>query len=330
MRSISLAVVGLLLVMGLAGATEEDDKLRAAAKRTFGALAPVPEAALTQPDVTLGQALFWDPQLSADGKTACASCHQASDWGADRRRFSPDARGKNTARHSQTVFNAMLQPGLRWVSDRKSGAHQAEKSLTGSMGLAAAEDIVPLLKKGGYEPAFKAAFPKESTPVSPTNYAKAIEAYEATLVTPAPFDRFLNGDDQALTQTQKTGLQLFLSVGCADCHNGTVLGGRALKKFGVAKDYWTATKSDKPDAGLFEATKIDADKYKFRVAMLRNIAKTAPYFHDGAVADLEEAVQVMADVQLGHRLKKEDAAAIVAFLESLTGAVPKNYGPPKK
>jgi cytochrome c peroxidase len=315
------------VVMGTALAAD-DAKLRDEALAEFGILTPAPVVAAQRPEVLLGQALFWDKRVSADGKTACASCHQPADWGADRRRFSPDARGKNTARNSQTVFNSTLQPALRWTGDRKSAAHQAEKSLTGSMGLASTDNVVPLLKRLGYESTFKAAFPQEPEPVSPAHYAQAIQAYEETLVTPAPFDRFLSGENDALTAQQKSGLRVLLTAGCADCHSGPLLGGRGLKKFGVKKDYWVATRSEKQDAGLFESTQAESDRNRFRVSMLRNIAKTGPYFHDGSVVDLEEAVQVMADVQLGNRLADNDAAAIASFLESLTGSIPGNYHAP--
>ncbi|MCI0683005.1 MAG: c-type cytochrome [Gemmataceae bacterium] len=325
-----VAIAALTFGLATARSAGDGDKLRDEAKRLFGAIKAVPQARLADPDVTLGHALFWDTRLSANGKVACASCHMASDWGADARRFSVDAKGKNTGRNSQTVLNAMLQPSLRWTGDRKSGAHQAEKSLTGSMGFASADVAVPLLKKLGYEAAFKSAFPKDAAPVSPANYAKAIEAYQATLLTPAPFDRFLEGQDDALNAKQQAGLKEFLNHGCAKCHSGPLLGGGSIRKFGVEKEYWTATKSEKKDAGLFTATKKEADLYKFRVSNLRNVAKTGPYFHDGSVADLKEAVQVMADVQLGNRLSDADAAAIVAFLETLTGDVPRHYGPPKQ
>jgi cytochrome c peroxidase len=298
------------------------------AMKRFGVLEAVPAEKLRDADVLLGQSLFWDQRLSSNGKIACASCHLVEDWGADRRRLSLDAKGKNTSRNSQSIFNAVLQPTLRWTGDRKSGAHQAERSLTGSMGFAAADDVVPLLKTLGYTDAFKSAFAKDTDPVTPANYALALQAYEATLVTPAPLDRYLGGDDAALDEKQKSGLKLFLSVGCTDCHNGTLLGGETLEKFGVVKDYWLATKSETKDIGRFEATKDEADRYKFRVSMLRNIAKTAPYFHDGSVKTLDEAVKVMADVQLGMELNDADTAAIVAFLNSLTGEAPKNYREP--
>jgi len=327
-RGRRLAAAAGLLLCCLEYAAADDAKLREEALAEFGILQPVAVEELTRPVVTLGQALFWDPRLSADGRTACASCHLPADWGADRRRFSPDARGKLTARNSQTVFNSTLQPAMRWTGDRQSAAHQAEKSLTGSMGFTSADAIVPLLKDHGYEPSFRAEFPESPDHLSPANYAKAIQAYEETLVTPAPFDRFLSGDNEALTGQQKSGLRAFLSANCADCHSGPLLGGRRLRKFGVQKDYWTATHSEKRDAGLFESTQEETDRYRFRVSMLRNIAKTGPYFHDGSVAELQEAVQVMAEVQSGQRLDDADAADIVSFLVSLTGQIPANYHPP--
>lgn len=338
----SLSIVRIVLVLAAFSGlllnvtrTLADDKatpvvaaLRKQAEEAFGKLDPVPAERLEQPDVKLGQALFWDVRISLDGKTACASCHVASDYGADRRTFSPDAKGKTTTRNAQTVFNAVLQPSLRWTGDRKSGAQQAERSLTGSMGLASADAVVPLLEKLGYAPQFQAAFPDQTDPVSPANYGRAIEAYEATLVTPAPFDRFLAGDDDALSADAQRGLALFLKTGCADCHSGRLVGGESLEKFGQKKDYWLATQSAKRDPGRFEATQQEADRNVFRVSMLRNIAQTGPYFHDGSVATLRDAVQTMADVQFGARLSDVDANAIVAWLESLTGDVPANYRAP--
>lgn len=321
------AVTAIVLSLATLVAAGEDDKLREEAAGLFGVVKPVPEAAISLPDVMLGRALFWDPRVSGDGKTACASCHLPEDWGADRRRFSPDAKGKKTSRNSQTVFNSMLQPSLRWTGDRKSGAHQAEKSLTGSMGFAATESVVQVLENLGYGPAFRRAYPGDAEPVSPTNYGRALQAYQATLLTPAPLDRFLAGEAGALTARQKAGLATFMGSGCADCHHGPLLGGDSIQKFGITKDYWTATRSEKRDAGRFEATGKEADRYAFRVSMLRNIAKTAPYFHDGSVDKLEEAVQVMADVQLGGRLSDKDAASVVSFFDALNGTVPKHFAP---
>jgi cytochrome c peroxidase len=224
------------------------------------------------------------------------------------------------------VFNTMSLPGLRWLSDRKTGADQAEGSLTGSLGFASKDAALARLNELDYAPKFRSAFPADG--LTTANYGRALEAYQATLVTPAPFDRFLAGDDAALSEHQKAGLRRFMSSGCAGCHNGAQLGGTMLQKFGAVKDYWLETKSAKPDAGRFSATKKEEDRYVFRVAPLRNIAKTAPYFHDGSVAELDRAVRVMAAVQLGRTLDDAAVAEIVSFLESLSGEIPANYAPP--
>jgi cytochrome c peroxidase len=328
LNCLSCVLIFLTQVFAFSTARSDEGALRADAMKLFGVIHPAPEDQLSAPRAQLGQALFWDLRVSSNGKTACASCHMADEGGADRRRFSPDAKGKNTSRNSQTVFNAVLQPTLRWAGDRKSAAHQAEKSLTGSMGFSSAEAVVPLLDELGYQKSFQMAFPDEQEPVSPANYAKAIEAYEQTLLTAAPFDAFLAGNDASLDATQKQGLRLFIDKGCVNCHNGKLLGGESFEKFGVMKDYWVATSSEKQDVGRFDVTKDEADRYVFRVSMLRNIADTKPYFHDGSVAELKEAIQVMADVQLGNRLTEDEAAAIESFLKCLSGDVPRNYRQP--
>lgn len=325
-----LALAGVAISWDVAKCVGEDDQLRAKAKELFGIIEAPAESRLGVPEVALGRALFWDTRISADGKTACASCHLAKDHGADRRTFSVDAQGRMTKRNSQTVFNATHQPFLRWTGNRKSGAEQAERSLTGSMGLASREEAVELLKELGYEDRFRKAFPDAAEPVSTANYGRAIEAYEQTLTTPSAFDKFLAGDDKALTAKQKTGLREFINTGCADCHSGPLLGGDTMQKFGLAKDYWTATGSEKMDLGRFDDTQKEADRYVFRVSMLRNIAETGPYFHDGSVVELSDAVKVMAEVQLGTELADDDRESIVEFLNALTGEVPKHYSSPNQ
>jgi cytochrome c peroxidase len=331
MKRVLFTALGILAWMtshlGSAQDTATSDQpLRSDALSELGLL-PL-GSSIPSPEAELGRALFWDPRLSADGRTACASCHRAADGGADRRPFSTDARGRSTSRNSQTVFNAMLQPALRWTGDRHSGAHQAERSLTGSMGFTNAAEVLPLLRSHGYEASFRRAWPADPQPITVTHYAQALEAYQTTLVTPGPFDRFLAGDPASLTPQQKKGLRVFLTVGCADCHGGRVLGGQGIRKFGLKRPYWEATKSPKRDTGVHESTRRDEDRDLFRVPMLRNVAKTGPYFHDGSVVTLLEAVQVMADVQLGRRLDHPDAADLVAFLEALTGEVPDHFRNP--
>ncbi|HZN26823.1 MAG TPA: cytochrome C peroxidase, partial [Burkholderiales bacterium] len=165
-------------------------------------------------------------------------------------------------------------------------------------------------------------------PMTARNYGRAIAAYQATLTTPAAFDRFLGGDDSALTGRQKSGMRAFMASGCAGCHSGALLGGAMMQRFGLVKNYWLETGSDKIDQGRYAITKKEEDRYVFRVPMLRNVAKTAPYFHDGSVERLDQAVRIMASVQLGRALGDATIADIVAFLESLTGEVPPHYGPP--
>ncbi len=222
----------------------------------------------------------------------------------------------------------MLQPKLRWTGDRDSGADQAKKSITGSMGFVDASEIVPVLREAGYADAFAKAFGNGVEPVTPENYAKSLEAYQGTLLTPAAFDRYLAGDGDALDARQKRGLSLFLSIGCADCHDGALLGGRSFSKFGIEKPYWEATGSKGRDGGIFETSQDERDRDRFRVAMLRNIAKTAPYFHDGSVAGLDAAIRVMAAVQLGATLDEAEVADLAAFLASLTGEVPAPFSAP--
>jgi cytochrome c peroxidase len=305
-----------------------DGALRAQALQLFGRLeAPAP-GAVSALEAQLGRALFWDERVSLDGKTSCGSCHL--DHGADKRAFSPDARGALTSRHSPTVFNSMGQPSIRWLGDRKTGAIQAEGSLTGSLGFADKKVALEKLRELGYAEAFKAAYPGSPDAFTTENYGKALHAYQATLVTPAPFDGFLAGDDKALDARQRKGLKAFVETGCAGCHNGALLGGTQFMKFGLVKDYWTETGSKKQDVGRVSFTRNDADKYVFRVPMLRNVARTAPYFHDGSVETLEGAIKVMAAVQLGRTLDAETTAAIAAFLESLTGPVPVHYAPPAR
>jgi cytochrome c peroxidase len=326
MRSV-IRLATVVAALG-AGVAQADEQLRREGLAVFGRI-QAPLAAQT-PEAELGRALFWDERISADGKTSCGSCHFARDWGADRRRFSPDARGALTSRHSPTVFNSMGQPGLRWLSDRKTGAIQAEGSLTGSLGFASKEASLEALRKFDYAAAFRRAYPQDTEPMTTTNYGRAVEAYQATLVTPAAFDRFLGGDDGALDARQKAGMRAFMANGCSGCHSGSLLGGASLQRFGLVKEYWTETGSAKVDLGRFSASKKEEDKYVFRVPMLRNVAKTAPYFHDGSVESLDKAVRVMASVQLGRTLDDATAGSIVAFLESLSGEVPANYAPPGK
>ena len=230
---------------------------------------------------------------------------------------------------SQTVFHSMETLGLRWLADRESGQAQAMGSITGSMGFAAREDILPVLDEHGYTEWFASAFPEDPEPVNAENYGKALEVYQFTLRTPAPYDAWLAGDDDAMTPQQIAGLQSYIDVGCAGCHAGPLFGGEMLQPFGVTENYWDHTGSVDINSGLMRATGDEADRFFFRVPLLRNIAQTYPYFHDGSVAELRRANDIMARIQLGQRLDDETLDDITAFLDALTGEIPVNFEPPE-
>ena len=177
----------------------------------------------------------------------------------------------------------------------------------------------------GYTELFQQAFPGEANPVSEDNWGQAIGAYERTLVSPSRFDDYLGGKIDALSKAERKGLQTFIETGCADCHSGTGVGGVAFRKFGVVSDYLKTTGSKDIDKGRIGVTNDPADLFKFKVAGLRNVAMTPPYFHDGSVGTLPAAVRVMAKVQLDIDLGDEETGEIVTFLNSLTGSIPEKF-----
>jgi cytochrome c peroxidase len=311
-----------------AAKTPESAALLAQAKSEFGTL---PAADDSNPQLaTLGRQLFFATGASADGKVGCVSCHLPEHWGSDGTPLAHGVFGREVPRNAPTVFNTATQVGQHWVGDL-SLEDQATHALTGppAFGNATDAEATERLKHlPGAAAAFAAAFPGDADPVSIPHWGAAIAAYEKTLVTPAPFDAWLNGDDSALSAQARHGLSLFSEVGCTECHGGPLLGGHQFEKFGRQSDYWTATHSAKKDDGRFNVTQVETDRYVFKVPPLRNVSRTAPYFHDGSVASLGDAVGIMADVQLGKHLAAADQADIVAFLETLTGAVPANYSAP--
>jgi cytochrome c peroxidase len=180
----------------------------------------------------------------------------------------------------------------------------------------------------GLSEAFASAFPDAQPALSVENWGKAIGAYERTLRAASPFDAFVDGELGALSAEAQRGLTAFLDLGCASCHSGPLLGGNAARKFGVHADYWALTGSQPIDNGRFDVTQQEADRYVFKVPALRNVAATAPYFHDGSVSDLGNAVAVMARTQLGSTLAPDTVADVVAFLQSLSSAPPQDFSAP--
>ena len=259
---------------------------------------------------------------------SCSSCHQPAFYGTDARPKSIGVQQRPHPHNAPTVLNTGALNIIHWVGDRDSLEDQVAKAATSPItsGQPDQKAVIDRLSHvGGYAPLFAAAFPNEPQPANVPNIAKAISAYERSLLTPAPFDAYLAGNQDALSTAALAGLAKFTNTGCVTCHNGAGVGGGMYQKFGVVEDYWKATASDPIEKGRANATKDPADLYVFRVASLRNVAMTPPYFHDGSVATLPEAVKVMARVQLGVILSDADTRDIVAFLEGLTGELPANF-----
>jgi len=303
------------------------NKLLVDAKAHFAPLAPAPKSD-GDPRVELGRRLFFETRVSQDGNISCGHCHQSDLGGADGLEKAVGVFGKVNARNAPSVFNVGLQFKAHWRGDRESLEEQAEKSLVNPAAFGNPDLATPVAKLKtipAYGPAFAKVFPGDADPVNSKNWGAAIAAFERTLVTPGRFDAFLAGNVTALSDAEKEGLRKFVDVGCAGCHDGVGLGGKSFQKFGVAEDYWKETGVQTPDKGRADVTKNDADLYVFKVPPLRNVAKTAPYFHDGSVKDLGRAVEIMGKTQLGVQIPEKDVKAIVAFLGALTGPAPANY-----
>ena len=328
----ALAILSVMLLIfcfaGMAGGEDMDAALQKQARQLFSPLPKVMESdqnPVTAEKVKLGKILFYESRISIDGTVSCSKCHPISLYGADGLKVSVGNHCKANPRNAPTVFNAAIQISEHWIGNRTSVEDQAKQSVIGppAFGMVKYEDVEKRLKEyKEYVALFKAAFPADKEPVTVDNFAKAIGAFERTLVTPSPFDAYLKGDIAALTVGQKNGLKTFIDTGCMGCHSGTYVGGQMYQKFGLIEPYWKYTKSEKIDEGRFAVTKVEADKYFFKVPVLRNVEKTPPYFHDGSVDTLKEAITIMAKIQLGRDITVPQAGEIAEFLKSLTGRIP--------
>lgn len=226
-------------------------------------------------------------------------------------------------RNSPTVLNSVFNEAQFWDGRAQDLAEQAKDPVQAGVEMAntPVNVIATLSSMPQYQEWFRASFPEDDDPVTFDNFARAIEAYEATLITPAPFDAWLNGNDAAMTEREVRGLSAFLNAGCASCHSGVNLGGNGYYPFGLIEKPGAEILPE-GDKGRFAVTETVGDEYVFRASPLRNIAVTAPYFHSGVVWDLKVAVEIMAESQLGAELSEEEVTDIVAFLGALTGEVP--------
>ncbi|MDF1583944.1 MAG: cytochrome-c peroxidase [Methyloprofundus sp.] len=285
----------------------------------------------TAEKVELGRILYHDPRLSSTGTVSCASCHNTMLGGEDNRPNSMGVNGQTGGRSAPTVWNSAFNKVQFWDGRAASLEEQAAGPVTNpiEMGMKSWDDVVVRLKSiEGYQAYFDKAFGENS--ITKDNATKAIAAYERTLITPnSAYDKYAKGDKNALTAQQKRGLEKVAELGCTSCHSGPAFnGGGSFQKFPVINNaYLEKQYQFANDKGLFEVTAKSGDEHFFKVPTLRNIALTAPYFHNGSVKTLEKAVKVMAKVQLGKQLSNEETADIVAFLSALTGEFPKQTMP---
>lgn len=323
-----LIAFGILGLFGAGQGFAQTDLLERARQQ----FKPIPAEAPALPGnpaspgkVELGKMLYFDPRLSASHAISCNSCHDLGRGGADEHSTSIGHHWQHGARNSPTVLNAVFNTAQFWDGRAKDLEEQAGGPLVNPVEMASAKAHIVEQLQGipGYVDAFKKAFPNDKDPLSLANAQKAIAVFEATLITPnAPFDRFLQGDANALTAEQKDGLTLFLDKGCSACHNGINVGGGMYMPFGVVEKPG-AEFLPPEDKGRFAVTNTPSDEYVFKVPTLRNIALTRPYFHTGKSWDLRQAVAVMGTSQLGAKLNDSEIDRITAFLGSLTGDQPK-------
>ncbi len=281
-----------------------------------------PNNPVTPVKVKLGKMLYHDPRLSKSGLFSCNTCHNIATYGMSNLPVDIGHKWALGPVNSGTVFNAAFYKAQFWDGRAKDLEEQAKGPILDPLEMAmpneqAAVDRIKSIPE--YRKLFSKAFPEDKESLTFDNIANAIAAFERTLLTPSRFDKFLLGDEKAINNEEKKGLKLFVNVGCVSCHNGIALGGD-FQKLGVVKPYNTKN----PSKGRYNVTKRPEDMNMFKMTTLRNIEMTYPYFHDGQVWTLDEAVKIMADIQLGKTLKDDEVRTITAFLRLLTGEIPKD------
>lgn len=298
----------------------DEAELLTKSKSIFGALPDkMPGLETDSPElVELGRKLYFETKLSVNNTQSCNTCHDINNRaGDDGKPVSPGAiEGKFGTRNAPTVLNAGFQFVQFWDGRAKDLKEQAKGPILNPVEMAmpdekTVEKTISAIPE--YKEMFAKAYPNEKKPITYDNLANAIAAFERTLVSKSRFDDWINGNPNALTPQEKVGLKQFIEVGCITCHTGPLFGGNLYQKMGLVRPY-----KNTKDLGRFEVTKQESDKFMFKVSQLRNVALTAPYFHDGTISNLEEAVKVMANIQLGRELTEEQTKNIVAFLKALT------------
>jgi len=314
----NLVAILLLTVSGVvAGDTE---LLIKRANRFFESLSDaMPDSESdTAERIALGKQLFFDKRLSINDSQACASCHRLEDGfaGVDNLPTSPGARGETGTRNSPTVLNAGWQSSQFWDGRAEDLVDQAKQPILNPIEMGMPDENTVVEKFRGidaYRETFAQAFPGEDPAITYQNIAEAIAAFERSLITPSRFDDFLDGNADALNEVEQRGLNTFLKLDCNSCHDGVLLGGETMEALGKENPY-----ENQSDQGVFDLNGMPEDRMFFKVAPLRNVALTAPYFHDGKIGTLGEAIRKMAWLQLNQELDDRQVSDIAEFLKSLT------------
>jgi cytochrome c peroxidase len=324
----ALLAVGVPLIAGCETPKRETPSATPPPRVTSGLdrepLEPLPETpSFERGAARLGAKLFNDTRLSSDGTIACSSCHDLMKGGDDGRVRSVGVGKRTGVINAPSVFNSSLNFVQFWDGRAKTLEEQIDGPIThpAEMGTSWNDVVAKLKRDPDYEKGFAAQY---SDGITAANVRSSIATFERTLLThDAPFDRWLRGDKDALSSTQKAGYALFKSVGCVACHQGRNVGGNMFQRFGVLGDYFADRGNvTEADQGRYNVTKDDSDRFVFRVPSLRNVEHTAPYFHDGSAQTLVQAVQTMVKYQLGRNLSDAQIASIVEFLKSLSGKAP--------
>ncbi|MEN8763752.1 MAG: cytochrome c peroxidase [Thiogranum sp.] len=328
-----------LLVLGILLSVFNSNTVFAYEWQALPDKAPEPDGNPTTAEkVELGRLLYFDPRFSSTGTVSCNSCHNLMLGGEDNRAVSMGVHGKTGGRSAPTVWNAAFASSQFWDGRAASLEDQAKGPVVNpvEMGMSELEQAMDRVRAiPGYKPYFVKAFGTDN-PMTVDNAAKAVAAFERTMITPnSPYDRFVKGDKAALDEQQVRGMNTFAEIGCTSCHSGPAFNGPAVPagtgvfmKFPTFADDEYVKKYDlTADQGRFDVTGNETDKQLFKVSILRNVALTAPYFHNGSVKTLDEAVRVMARLQLKQTLSNEQVDDIVVFLNALTGEFPEQVLP---
>ena len=320
MKHITWIVIASLLGTTATVFADDSERLIRRANRYFSPLpAAMPGAENDAPErIALGKKLYFEKRLSINDTQSCASCHRLEDGfaGVDNLPVSPGARGEQGTRNSPTVLNAGWQDSQFWDGRAADLVEQAKGPILNPIEMGMPDEQTVEEKVRGiaeYQRAFALAFPGNEPAITYQNIAEAIAAFERTLITPSRFDDFMNGDAGALSVAEQRGLNDFIRIDCKSCHDGKLLGGDAYEPLGKENPY-----ENQVDPGIYALTKDEDDRMVFKVSPLRNVALTAPYFHDGKIKTLDEAVRKMGKLQLDKELTDQQTSDITSFLKALT------------